>query len=675
MITSKLLVTSFKFAVCSGLLMLFSLVSTAPVQGQMDPDNRPPTEDLLPETTVSFVQVDDFRDMVEKLRETSLGQFFEEDSVAALRDGLLEEARTTYDELKGELAPDVDDLAELPSGEMTFAVIAPRRKDPEFMLILDLDDQTDAMDRVLDAGRAFVEDKTEQEITSEESDDGIKYESFNVDSKRVKFFRRGGLIVGSTSESELDAFVDRWAGREVEKVRPLSSNRKFITIMNRCRGNNELRPEARFYVDPIALAKSSNRGNATAQIALNFLPSLGLDGLLGIGGSMLLDEEDFEGVMHAHVLLADPRTGIFEMTALKPTDYEPESWMPDDTTSYLTTSWDMDQMLAEFTKMVESFQGEGVVDEWIEKNINEESGINFKDDFLAHLTGRITYCQWLEEPFKINSQNNVIAMEISNLEEFEKSFEAIVERLNQNPKRDSYQLEDSERAAEKAGDKGEGKGGVKKLGSAQTKVVPRIEVTEYNGVRIWSQPLETVQRQISERKKRFAKRRQKANGDEEERKSFTELTYEDRLVQQQSFALVGNYLIISPQGKKFIEHAIDTEQSESTPLFDDPKFRTISDKVTKLLKSDLPCAMMYANPEDSFRMMFELYKSDSTQAIISRVIDDRDFLQGFKGRLEENPLPEFDDIKKYIKPYGGYAQMDQTGYHFLWFMLRADEEE
>ena len=92
--------------------------------------------------------------------------------------------------------------------------------------------------------------------------------------------------------------------------------------MNRCLGNNELEPEARFFIDPIGLTRSATRGNFAAQAAINFLPIIGLDGLLGVGGSMLLSEDDFESVVHGHILLSNPRKGILEMLALKPTDYQ-----------------------------------------------------------------------------------------------------------------------------------------------------------------------------------------------------------------------------------------------------------------------------------------------------------------------------------------------------------------
>ena len=306
-------------------LVVVMVAGFAPVaSAQVDPETRPDTQDLLPETTVAFVQIDDFRDMMGKMSESAIGKMTRDEAIAPLLEGLWDEAKLAYDEVKDDVGVSLEDLQALPSGEMTFAVIAPRRKSPEFMLIVELDDESDAVNRVLDRGRQLITEEGGQEITTEESDDGIEFESFMVEDKKIKFFRKDGLMVGSTSEEELDAFIDRWMGRENEKVRPLTQNRKFVTIMNRCVGTKELKPEARFFVDPIAIAKSATRGNFAAQAAINFLPVLGLDGLLGVGGSMILTEDDFESVVHGHVLLANPRKGVFEMIAFKPTDYQPD---------------------------------------------------------------------------------------------------------------------------------------------------------------------------------------------------------------------------------------------------------------------------------------------------------------------------------------------------------------
>ena len=616
--------------------VLAGLGMVSQVSAQLDPETRPPTHELLPETTVAFVQVDNFRDLITKMQESSMGQMMQEEEIANLTAGLWDETKAAYEDVKDEVGLEVDDLVGLPAGEMTFAVIAPRRKDPEFMMILELNEENDGLDRVLDRARQAINEDGEEITTDDADEDGIEYESFNAEGKRVKFFRMGGLLVGSTSEDELDAFVDRWAGREVEKVRPLTENRKFVTIMNRCLGSKDIKPEARFFVDPIALAKSATRGDVGSQVAINLLPVLGLDGLLGVGGSMILSEDDFESIVHGHVLLASPKTGLFEMLALKPTSYEPEPWLPSDAVSYMTTSWDIDQMIAELTKMIETFQGEGKVDEWIENNINAEIDLDLKEDVLGLLTGRVTYVQWMEPPLKLNSQVNVISLEIKDdkLAEFELALEAIIDRVNRD---------------EEDGEEG-------------------IEETDYNGIRIWQQPAAVMENRLERRRERRAERRAERGEEEDDFQA-------DVNIPQPAFALIGNHLVISPQSAKFIRHAIDTDQGDFESMVSDPKFATISKKMTRLLKDDSPCGMIYSNPEESMRMMFELANSEGAKALMTRGAEDNPYVAGFRDRLEQNPLPDFEKVRKYFKPAGGYMLSDDTGYHMLIFNMRNDVNE
>ena len=360
-------------------------------------------------------------------------------------------------------------------------------------------------------------------------------------------------MVGCSSEEELDAFVDRWMEREVEKVRPLTSNRKFVTIMNRCLGNNEIEPEARFFIDPIGLARSATRGNFAAQAAINFLPIIGLDGFLGVGGSMLLSEDDFESVVHGHILLSNPRKGVLEMLALKPTDYQPEPWLPADTATYMTTSWDVDQLLAELSKMVDLYQnGEGLVDEWIDGNINERIQMDLKEDVLAHLTGRVTYAEWIAPPMALNSQVQLFAMELSDPEAFEESFESIIQTVTGGNNNDEDNGNDEDRESWMA-------------------------KSEYKGFKTWTVSQASIDRRQASRNARRDARRQAQNPNGE---NFIEdLDDEDPAVVEMraemrprpAMALVGNYLLMSFSSRSmdFIEHAIDTAEGEEMPMIDD----------------------------------------------------------------------------------------------------------
>ena len=398
---------------------------------------RPKSEMILPETTVALLQIPNFQDALEKLKETGSGQMMADESIAPLVDGLWEEAETSYGDIREEIGLEFSDLTSLPDGEITFAVIAPRRKNPEFLIMMDLNEEDGVLDRVLERGREMLpqDDLVAEDVMPDENElpveevaepedevlpnaDGFELESFVVDGKKVHFFRHKSTIVACTSLSELNDLIERWMGREVAKTRPLSANRKYVTIMNRCAGTNDLDPEFRFFVDPIAVAKSSTRGNVSARVAINFLPLLGFDSLSAIGGTLFLDEEDYESVSHLHVLLTNPRSGIFALLAFRPTEYSPEEFVPRTVNNHAMISLDAPKAYAELTKIVDSFVEPGYFEKLVDENVNQEFGLNLKDDIIDAIDGRITWFQWIEEPAMLNSTRTGIAIRLKDTEKF-----------------------------------------------------------------------------------------------------------------------------------------------------------------------------------------------------------------------------------------------------------------
>lgn len=590
--------------------------------------DRPPTEQLLPETTVFLLQIDNWKDFYLKAQQLPFGQMLNDQSVAPLIDNLWEEAEDAFQADAGqELGVSLSELSELPNGEITIAVVAPRRKDPEFILIFETDPESDTLERLVDYGYRATEDQGE--TTDVEDNDDFELEKINFDGRPFTFFRRDGLLVGSTSKQELDDLIDRWMGREVEKVRPLARNRKFITIMNRCRGSRDLPAEVRFFVDPIELARSATRGDIGSQIVINLLPTLGLDGLLGIGGSLLLSEDEFSSVTHLHILLAEPRQGIFQMLAFRPTDYQPEPWIPEETINYFTTSWDVPVMLSELTKMIDMIQDEGTVDRFFDF-LDEQVEFDVREDFLGNLSGRMTFSQWVEEPITTTSQQSILSFGVKDVEAMEELLEKIYERIIRDIPEDSpfgWQVED------------------------------------YQGVSVYSMREEGM---AQFQRRRFERENERRI--EDGREPFE--TQLESTPTQTSFALVGEYLIVSPQTRSAIITAIDTDQGRRDSLSYNEDFRRINDKLYQSLRSDLPSAITYSNPRHVIGWLFDLASSENSQDYLAERGQESEFLGRFKDAWDKNPLPNFSEVERYLQPQGGFMTSDETGLHFMFFELK-----
>ena len=644
-----------------------SLTVYASPQAELIPE-RPKSELILPETTVALLQIPNFSDALEKMRETRAGQMTADDSVAPLLDGLWQETETAYEEVREKVGIELSDLTSLPSGEMTFAVIAPRRQNPEYLVLMDLNEEDGALDRVMERGREYLPQKArvansgaavdagdkdgepdledqlfdsdqveaEPEET-EPNEDGFEIEFFYADGRKIHFFRHKGTLVACTSLSELNDLIDRWMGREVEKTRPLTDNRKFVTIMKRCEGTNDLDPEFRFFVDPIAVAKSSTRGNTTARFTINLLPLLGFDTLSAIGGTLFLDEEEYESVLHGHVLLTNPRSGIFALLAFKPTEYTPEEFVPAGVVSHSMISVDAPKAYAELTKIVDSFQEPGYFEKLVQKNVNDEFGLDLKADIMDSIDGRITWFQWAEEPAMVNSIRSGIAIRLKDTESFQLLLDEITERYN----------------TDQPGKK------------ANADNPPPVELRNYRDVTIYAEPRSKVdQRNEKNRTRRNAR----------DRKNGTNRMRMEVRTETPQFAIFGDCLVISANSNELMKVMIDTHLGEGDRLADDENYARIVDESQRLLNNELPVANFYNDPKRQIKWLLELMNADQTKEVVNSAAEQNKYLAGFKRQMEENPLPEFEQLEQYFTQTGGYMSDDDTGLHMLLFSLKSEDE-
>ena len=621
---------------------------------------RPSTETILPETTVALMQVPNFRDALEKLKETSAGRMMADESVAPLIDGLWEEAETSYEDAREEVGLEFSDLTSLPAGEMTFAVIAPRRKNPEFLIMMDLNEEDGVLDRVMERTRELlpqedlsVPDTTpgEDEIPVEEpivpepeevtpNEDGFELESFFVDGKKIHFFRQEGTLVACTSLSELNDLISRWMGREVEKTRPLSANRKYVTIMNRCEGTNDLDPEFKFFVDPIAVAKSSTRGNASARFTINLLPLLGFDSLSAMGGTMFLDEDDYESVLHGHVLLTNPRSGIFALLAFRPTEYAPEEFIPQSVVNHAMISVDAPKAYAELTKIVDSFVEPGYFENLVDKNVNEEFGLNLKEDIIDAIDGRISWFQWIEEPALVNSTRSGFAIRLKDTEKFGLLLDKLTGLANRDLKPKDWNENDP----------------------------PSVEKRTYQDITIYAEP----RSKVDSRNDRLKRRRNRNRGDQEDQ-AEQGARMEIRIESPQ-IAIFDECLVISLDSNGLMETMIDTHLGEGDRLADDDNYARIVEESQRLLNNELPIANFYSDPKRQLKWLMEIVNADTTQEVLGSAAEGNKYLSGFKSRLDENPLPDFEQLEKYFSQSGGYMSDDDTGLHMLFFTLKSGDE-
>ena len=609
-------------AILMALPMLAVLVFSSAILAQ-DAPPRPAIEKLLPETTAAFLQIDNVQESLPKL----LGaEMLEDENIGPFVQRMFDEAESAYTEVtQGKVGLTLDQIKDLPAGELCLAVIAPRRKDLEYLIAVDIDPESEPAGIVAQSRTEWTELLADQGLTEtvEATDSGVEIYSYDLPDmpRKAHAFVRDGWFVSCTARDELEAVLARWEGLEVEKVRPLTENRKFVTIMNRCRAIEGIQPEIRYFADPISLARGGFRGNKVAQGVMAFLPKVGLDGVLGLGGSVSLQSEEFNSVVHGHLLLANPRSGILEMLALKPGDGEPQPWMPADATNYISTNWDPMQLVNEFEKIVDTFSPDGEFQKGVEVKLKERTGLDFYEDVVNTVDGRFTYLEWAdpETEFLMNARSRAVALGVVDMDKAKEVVDALIEM--------------------RAGKDGSGSSTV-----------------EHEGVPMWvfEPPSEELQALRDKRTK--------------ERIGDLPMRFSDP-----AFCLLDNSLILC-DSVDMVKHLIDVSLGNAPAMAEDEEYTQQMQRLMEAAGADVPCAVTFFNPEEPMRELFKLIGDERSATMVEKMSEKNPMLARFQAALAEQPLPEFDLIKRYFRPTGMIVTTDDTGYHMLAFQYGPSEE-
>ncbi len=617
-----------------GQSLLVSFLLAASMVASAQPD-RPNAADLFPERTSFFVHVQDTRELFEDLKESNFGRMLSDERLAPFIQKAYGTVADAYEEVEDDMGVSLSDLQSLPQGEFTFAVLTPRRETPSYAIMMDVDPDSDIAERLIARGVQEAEDNGDGIDSGDEGD--FEFDVIRTNDDDIYYILRDGTFLACNDEDSFREMLLRWQEQPPERDKVLSQNRKFITTMNKCKSTEDLPMAGSFFLDPLMLARSISVDQPGARLFFGALPILGLDGLNAIGGSVLFNEKGYEYVFHTHVLLANPRAGILEMVAMKPGKYEPESFVPEDTVTYATLSWDFPKFMSELENIVDTFTGDGTFQRQIDENINDELGINFQEDVMANLAGRVTYLQWISDPPTLDGQCNALVVEVRDEEAATGFIESVMDSLFEDTSDDDF---------------------------------PFFE-DDYKGVTIWSSK-ESMENQQRRARRRWRARRE--NVDEEDLEDDNDGTQLELLETTPSFCFIDGHFILAGN-PTFLEHLVDTHEGDNDTLNDDETFKETMEEMQTLMDGNLPSALMYTRPDKTLQMFYEVLQSDNTRDVIYERGENSQFFDSLSTLLEENELPPFEDLAQYFPPQGTFVINDETGWHLLTFQRKSEESE
>ncbi len=589
-----------------GLLLSTLLISSVLAE-------RPNAARIISDQTFAFLRVADTQDFIAKLEQTSIGKAANDPQMQPFINGIWQTLKQSAANAEERSGLTLEEILSIPQGELAIGVVAMQEGNPGVLILCDLGEDTRVVERVLSL------------LETVAGNDGALIERNKHKDAEITLIRGNNgplavcihentLLLSNRIEAVEDS-LDNWSG---EREDSLASDDRFSTIVSASRGTKDEPAQMIWYVNPIDGLRTVTRDQPGGGYVMGFLPVLGLDGIKAIGGSNIFATEDFDSIGHLHIMLERPRTGVIEMIALKNASTDPEVWVPEDVTNYMTSNWDVEKSYGALENLYDSIFGEGKLAEDIDRRINQRTGIDFKTEVLDNLEGKFTLVQWYEPPARINSQATFIAAKVKDRAAMQRTIDRIVESLPR--------LND---IVEK-----------KNFGDAT-----------YYSANVGNAPIpEDVP---EDRRRRMENRR--------------------ALRPEPCFGLIGDFLFFADR-PGIVEHIAMTHGGDIPRLADDLSFKLVLNQLQEQAGERKLAMVSFARPEESLRMIYELVQADSTRNFISQRAERNDFFNNLQGNLEANPLPDFNVISKYLAPSGSIMVDDETGLHWVGFTLKRDSE-
>ncbi len=388
---------------------------------------RPPAAKVLPEKTVLMVSVANCPELAKRFLNTGLGRMSQDPQLSPLVKHLYGSLSELVASLRDRIGMSLPELLAIPQGEFTFAMVPVEDEGLAALVILDAGSElANARGLWLRLSETLDESggvKTQENVAGVEV---TIYEGLGPRQRKLLYFEKNASFVLATNMAVVQAVLEAWDGGS---AKTLHAHPAFAAIQRRCQGDKDEGPQVTWYLDPLALIRAAGQGSAGVQILLALLPTLGLDGLQGIGGSLSFDVGLFDSMLQIYVLLENPRSGLFDVLAWGEGASDPEPWVPNDVIDYITFHWDFQRSYKAIEKVYDSVRGEGALANEIKRRFEEPLGFDPVSRILPLLEGRVTYFNSIERPVTPNSQALLLALKLKDAQAVRGLLDAIAAKF------------------------------------------------------------------------------------------------------------------------------------------------------------------------------------------------------------------------------------------------------
>ncbi len=351
---------------------------------------------VLPNDVYLYFSIPSVTELKARFEKTSFSKIRKDPAFAEFNAQVGEYFEKAKREFETQTKMKLKDLLEIPTGEVSAALMKPAKGQMALVGFVDFGKSEDMVDQLLEKLEEALEKQDATRKVQEFKNTRIVVYTFSGELKKspvqtkLAYFVKDTQFVVSNDVSALESVLTDWGGTG---ERSFANNRIFKHIIEKCK-TGDAQPLFEWYLNPIETMKAAvtvaAEGNPQAMMVMGFLPLLGLNDFRGMGGAGNWATEGYEGISKTMLYVDQPPQGLLNLFRFPATDLAPPKWVNDKTQAYIAANWDVNAAYEAVETLVDTFQGAGALDRIVDDLAEKPGGpgIHIKKDVLDQLNGR-----------------------------------------------------------------------------------------------------------------------------------------------------------------------------------------------------------------------------------------------------------------------------------------------
>lgn len=629
----------------------------------------PPAEKLFPKSTQGFIAIANVEALIEHFDRTQIGQLAADPVMKPFAEDVKRQFESRWSNVHDRLGVTLDDLRDVPGGEVCVGLIEPGKKQAAIAITVDItgrEKQAREMLEKIDKNLTEKGAKRSELKAPNFAEPIIQYllpipeeerepESSPVGKtgataanpaaataapkeRHAFYFMSGDFLCTTDNLAVMHGILGRLAGKGATDD-ALASVPGFKTVSDRCAADaTGVAPQIRWFIHPIGYAAVARAAMPPDQrrrgkSMLELMQDQGFAAIQGVGGYASFSDENFDLIHRTAVYAPEPYEKSMKMLKfLNGEDYAPQDWVPSDIATYSTFYFDVLNAFDNFGPLFDYLYGGGESNVWVgtlDSLKNDPNGprLDLREELIAHFGQRITLVTDYQMPITTGSERILVGIQLKEGTDADVA-KAIEKAMKGDP---------SARQRHEEG-------------------LVIWEIVEDEGDAAEVPLIEGIDEPTTPKKKPARQ--------------------EDRLFPHAAITVRDGYLFVASH-LDFLEKII-SKHDQREQLRNDADYRMVSETIDGLHPNER-CARVFSRTDEEYHLTYELIRQNKlpeSESLLARVLNQL-FGEGKKGhprpqKLDGSQLPEYDSVRHYLAPAGLQATAEKDGWFIKGFTVNKE---